>query len=91
LKNVKIKAVVDMEVIVITGKKDAGEARLMLRLPDRKAVRKIRRLVSGNKYREAISSAINGGKFLRELTEREVSEVPSDLILTDNNAYWNLL
>ena len=80
-----------MKVIVITGKKNGKKARLMLELMDRNAIKHIKKLISAWKCTEAISKILSKGTFIKELTATEATFASSELILTDTNAYWNLL
>ena len=80
-----------MKVIIIVGKKNQRKTRLMLELLDKKTIDKVKRLVNALKCREAISNIIAKGKYIKEVTDKEIAHVASDLILTDTNAYWDLL
>ncbi|OGW76098.1 MAG: hypothetical protein A2Z72_01920 [Omnitrophica bacterium RBG_13_46_9] len=80
-----------MKVIVTIGKKDNRKTHLMLEILDKTAIEEIKRLIRSWKCREALSNIISKGRFVKELTEKEITQVASDLILTDTNAYWNLL
>ena len=80
-----------MRVIVVVGKRNEKKTRLMLELLDKKTIDKVKKLINAWKCSEAISNIIAKGKFIKELTEKEITQAASDLILTDTNAYWNLL
>ncbi len=79
-----------MRVIVILEKKNKKKIHLVLELPDRK-IMKIKKLLNTCKWQEAISSVISMGKSIEKLTPEELVHATSDLILTNTNAYWNLL
>jgi len=80
-----------MKVIIVVGKKNQKKARLMLELLDRKTIDEVKGLINALKCPEAISNIIAKGKYIKEVTDREIAHVAVDLILTDTNAYWNLL
>ena len=79
-----------MRVIVILGKKNKKKTHLMLELPDKK-IMEIKKLLSSRKWQEAISSVMTMGNSIKELTAEDLVQTTSDLILTNSNAYWNLL
>ena len=62
----------------------------MLELPDKNAVKEVKKLINARKAPKAITNILAKGRFIRELTENEVTKEASDLILTDTNAHWNL-
>ena len=80
-----------MKVIIVVGKKSHEKTRLMLELVDKKTIDEVKRLVNNLKCPEAISKIIAKGKYIKEVTDKEIAHLASDLILTDTNAYWNLL
>jgi hypothetical protein len=80
-----------MKVIIIVGKENERKTRIMLELPDQKVIEEVKTLAKALKCAEAISSIIEKGKFIKELAEEEIAHTASDLILTDQNAYWSLL
>ena len=80
-----------MRVIVVVGKRNEKKTRLMLELLDKKTINEVKKLINAWRCPEAISNIIAKGKFIKELTEKEITQAASDLILTDTNAYWNLL
>ena len=77
-----------MRVIIILGKNK--NTHLMLELPDKKT-REIKKLLKTQRWQEAISSVMAMGKSVKKLTAEELVRTTSDLILTNKNAYWNLL
>ena len=79
-----------MRVIVILGKKNKKKTHLMLELPEGKTI-EVKKLLNTCKWPEAISSIMSMGKSIKKLTEEELVHATSDLILTNTNAYWNLL
>lgn len=80
-----------MRIIIIIGKKSYNKTRLMFDLFDRKAIKDVKGLINAWKCSEAISSIIARGRFVKEVTENEIAQVASDLILTEKNAHWTLL
>ena len=80
-----------MKVIIIVGKKNQKKTRLMLELLDKKTIDEVKRLINNLKCPEAISNIITKGRYIKRLTDKEIAHAASDLILTDTNAYWNLL
>ncbi|NQU94848.1 MAG: hypothetical protein HQ549_01275 [Candidatus Omnitrophica bacterium] len=80
-----------MKIIIITGRKSHNKTRLMVELFNKKAIGEIESLIHAFKCREAMSNVISKGNFIKELTENETIQTTSDLILTETNAYWNLL
>ena len=80
-----------MRVVVIMGKKGVKKTRLMLELLDKKTIKEVRKLIGNWKCSKAISDIVSKGKIIRELKENDVAIERSDLILTDTNAYWNLV
>ena len=79
-----------MRVIVILGKKNKKKTHLMLDVPDKKTI-EIKELLNTLKLPEAISRVMSMGKSVKKLTGEELVRTTSDLILTNTNAYWNLL
>ena len=79
-----------MRVIVILGKKNKKKTHLMLELPEGKTI-EVKKLLNTCKWPEAISSIISMGKSVKKLTEEELTQATSDLILTSTIAYWNLV
>lgn len=80
-----------MRIIVISGKKGQKKIRLILELLNKKAIKDVKALINGLRCQEAISNILSKGKFIKELAEEEIATTPSDLILTDTNAYWSLI
>ncbi|MFH1593347.1 MAG: hypothetical protein ABID09_01455 [Candidatus Omnitrophota bacterium] len=80
-----------MRVILIIGKKAHKKTRIMMEVLDRRAVLEVKSLVKSLRSAQAISDILSKGRFVKELSENEIANTHSDLILTDTNTYWNLL
>lgn len=80
-----------MRIIVITKRRLHKKTCLVIELLDKKAIIRVKELVNDWKFSRAILSILKKGKFIRELTSKEIAHTPSDLVLTDTNVYWNLL
>ena len=76
---------------IITETSSISDKRPNLNNTTVKTINEVKHLISNLKCPEAISSIIAKGKYIKQLTDKEIAHVASDLILTDTNAYWNLL
>lgn len=63
----------------------------LVELPQRKIVKEIGALLCKGEYSGAITAALSGGKRLREIAREDFSRVDADLILTEENASYDLL
>ena len=79
-----------MKVILIFNKKNGEPTRLMLEVPDKKAAKKVKALINARRCPEAMTSVIKNGRCIKELAEKDLAQVDSELILSDSNAYWSL-
>ncbi|MBN1353640.1 MAG: hypothetical protein JW994_03095 [Candidatus Omnitrophica bacterium] len=80
-----------MRIIIILNKKKRGKSHLMLELLNRDAIEETKSIINAIRCPEVISKIIAKAKSSKELTEEEAANVVSDLILTETNAYWNLV
>jgi len=85
------RAVIVMKIIVVTQKNSEKKTHIMIELLDKGAIKELKKHINNMKWRKAVRSVIEKGRFIKELTEKDVTEAASDLILTAQNAYWNLL
>ncbi len=53
-------------------------------------IEEIRNLVSRRQHSKAVVTVLTKGSFEREVQDREVAAVKADLILSQNNAMWDL-
>lgn len=53
-------------------------------------VHEVRELINRRKHSQALVAVMTRGAFEREVSEREMGAVKADLILSKNNAMWDL-
>ena len=80
-----------MKVMITIGEKRENKTHLAVELMDKTTIERVKTLISTRRYPEAISTILAKGKSIKELAEKELAQVTSDLMLTDASAYWNLL
>jgi len=51
---------------------------------------RVRDLVGGGKYGDAILAALSGGVFVKEVSPDEMASSGADLIVTEHSAHWDL-
>jgi hypothetical protein len=53
-------------------------------------VNRVRRLVGGGKYSDAIIAALSGCVVVEEVAQGEMPEKSADLVITEHSAHWDL-
>jgi len=51
---------------------------------------RVRALVGGGKYADAIMAALSGGVFVKEVSPGDMGSSGADLIVTEHSAHWDL-
>jgi len=82
------KRVIKMHVLVVIRKSPVR--RFLVELHTNRLVREVARLAGKRKNSQAIVTALTKGKFEREVGESDLPGVKADLILTEENARWDL-
>ena len=77
-----------MKVLVVI--KSSPSQRFLLELHTKQLVEEVARLLSRRKHSLAIATALSKGRFEKEISERELSDTKADLIITEQNASWDL-
>lgn len=62
----------------------------MVKLLTQSLVSEVRELIYKRKHSQAVVTVMTKGSFERQVDEREVPIVKADLILSRNNAMWDL-
>jgi hypothetical protein len=63
----------------------------MLELLNKKVITQVKSLIGARNCQAAISNIMDKGRIIRELTENELAQTPSDLVITPSNAYWTVV
>jgi DNA-binding transcriptional regulator LsrR (DeoR family) len=77
-----------MKIILIIGQR--SPQRLLITLPDRKAIENVIALVSRQQHSQAIISALTSGSFEKEITADQAHNTAADMILSEHSASWDL-
>lgn len=77
-----------MKVLIVISR--SPTQRYLVELHTTRLVREVARLMGQRKNSEAIVTTLAKGRFEREVADCEVSNVRADLILTEENARWDL-
>jgi len=64
--------------------------RFLVSLHTKELVREVKGLIDGKMRSRAIAAALSKGRFEREVAEDELPGVKADVILTEDNASWDL-
>jgi hypothetical protein len=67
------------------------EHRFLVELKRRAHARELNQLIDKGRYIKAIDFVVAKGLFLREVAASEISEVKADLIISETNAYRDLV
>jgi len=62
---------------------------LLVRLPNRKAIKEVRDFIDKGKCGKAVQYALMKGEFLQTVDVQNFSRVSADLLLTENRAYFD--
>jgi len=81
--------VIKMKVLVVI--KRSPSKRFLVELHTNKLVKEVARLVGKRKNSQAIMTALSKGRFEREVTDTDLPKVKADIILTEENACWDLM
>ena len=63
----------------------------LVNLPDEIVQKKLSRLISKGRYRQAIRAVLSEGNSLYEVSSEQAGTVEADLILTGTSAHWELI
>ena len=77
-----------MKVLVVI--KSSPRQTFLLELHTKQLVGEVARLLSRRKHSLAIAMALTKGRFEREISECELPGTKADLIITEQNASWDL-
>ena len=77
-----------MKVLIVI--KRSPVHRFLIELHTNKLVQEVATLIGRRQNSQAIATALAKGRFERELSERDLQSVKADLILTEQNASWDL-
>ena len=75
--------------VLICLRKDPARQYLVNLLTDT-LVDEVTSLVNNNRHSEAVVTAFSKGSFEREVDESELHYIEADLIISENNARWDL-
>lgn len=75
--------------VLITIKRSPGQ-RYLVHLITKQLIAEVRELINSKKHSEAMVKAFTKGRFVREISESELPNIEADLILSENNARWDL-
>lgn len=67
------------------------EQRFLVELSGKKLIKEVQNLAGKGNYSKAIVTALSKGKFHGELTEEEAGNIAVSLILTSENARYDLV
>ena len=77
-----------MRVLVVIERGPAQ--RFLVKLLTRKVIEEILILVNGNRYPQAMVSALTKGSFEKVVDHDELASLSADLILSEHAASWDL-
>lgn len=77
-----------MRVLIILTKNP--NRNLLVKLHTEELVKEIKELISKRNHSHAITTALTKGRFEKELRHHEISKIDADLILSEENARWDL-
>jgi len=78
-----------MKVICVIRRSPAQ--RFLVELHTNKLVKEVSTLVAKRRNSQAIATALAKGRFEKEIIEKDLPNVKADLILTEENACWDLM
>ena len=64
--------------------------RFLVKLIEDEHIKEVKALIGKGKKEEAILKALSNGRFIKDLTERDMRVVSADLILTQDHACTDL-
>ena len=70
--------------------RNSPEQRFLVELCGKKLIKEVQNLAGKGKHSKAIVTALSKGKFQTELTEKEAANATAKLILTKENARYDL-
>jgi len=70
--------------------RNSPEQRFLVELSGKKLIKEVRNLAESGKYSKAIVTALSKGKFQGELSEKEARNIAANIILTKDNARYDL-
>ena len=85
------KAVMDMNIILVSSDGSGGKIRVAMDLRNRTAIKEMKKLISTGRRRNAMSKVLEKGSFIEAFADNEIPDVPSELILTETSAHWCFL
>ncbi|MFH0764484.1 MAG: hypothetical protein V1927_05720 [Candidatus Omnitrophota bacterium] len=75
--------------VLVTVKRSPAHSYL-IHLFTKNLIREIRKLIDNNNHHRACAFALARGVVVREVLRDEIPNVHADLILSENNARWDL-
>lgn len=78
-----------MKVICVIRRSPAQ--RFLVELHTDKLVKEVSMLVAKRRNSQAIATALAKGRFEKEIIEGDLPKIKADLILTEENACWDLI
>lgn len=76
--------------VLVTVKRSPAHSYL-IQLFTKDLIKKIRKLIDNNNHRRACVFALKRGTLIREVLGEDLTGVHADLILSENNARWDLV
>lgn len=64
---------------------------LLMELMDRSLIAEIKTLIGRKKHSRAVDAVLKRGQFRKELLAKHISDIKVSLILTRDNAQWDLM
>ena len=77
-----------MKILIII--KNSPEQLFLVDVKDKRLIRDIKEMIEHSQHTRAMARILAEGKFERELSRKELFYINADLILTKNNARWDL-
>ena len=77
-----------MKVLIKT--RNSPEHLFLVEILDKRMIKEVKRLISKKMNSKAMVTILSYGKFERELKHYEIPDARAELILTKDNAWWDL-
>jgi len=71
--------------------RNSPERLFLVELIEKSLIEEIKKLIWCKKYSKAMVTALSRGKFQRELSHQDIPKLDAKLILTKENARWDLV
>ena len=78
-----------MRAMVIVNTSSSAQ-RYLVRLFTDALVNEVRNLINEKRHADAVRTVFTSGIFEREILDEEVPRLEADLVLSENNAYWDV-